>query len=79
MGLADILSNIFPTAYAEEEQVVEVVEEVIEEEEPEEAEDPKPAIMEGKLYGKRKPDTSAMCSCPVNRVRKALRFFEATP
>lgn len=51
MGLTDILSSIFPTAYAEEEQVVEVVEEVIEEEEPEEVEDPKDAIMEGKCYG----------------------------
>lgn len=58
MGLADIFSTIFPTAYAEEEQqqqpeeVVEQVEEVVEEaeeeeEEPEEAEDPKPQIMEG--------------------------------
>ncbi|KAL1932112.1 hypothetical protein VTP01DRAFT_9168 [Rhizomucor pusillus] len=57
MGLADIFSTIFPTAYAEEEQqqqpeeVVEQVEEVVEEaeeeeEEPEEAEDPKPQIME---------------------------------
>ncbi|CDS07465.1 hypothetical protein LRAMOSA01414 [Lichtheimia ramosa] len=70
MGLADILSNIFPTAYAEEEQVVEVVEEVIEEEEPEEAEDPKPAIMEGKLYGKRKPDTK--CEKPCASLKQHL-------
>ncbi|KAI7881864.1 Non-heme 11 kDa protein of cytochrome bc1 complex [Lichtheimia hyalospora FSU 10163] len=46
MGITDILSSIFPTAYAEEEQVVEVVEEVVEEEEPEEVEDPKDQIME---------------------------------
>ncbi|KAI9320126.1 ubiquinol-cytochrome C reductase hinge domain-containing protein [Dichotomocladium elegans] len=45
MGLTDIFASIFPTAYAEEEDVVvEVVEEV--EEEEEEPEDPKPEIME---------------------------------
>ena len=58
MGLTEIFSSIFPTAYAEEEQpveVVEVVEEVVEEaaeepeeEEEEELEDPKEQIMEGK-------------------------------
>ncbi|KAI8148120.1 ubiquinol-cytochrome C reductase hinge domain-containing protein [Fennellomyces sp. T-0311] len=54
MGLTDIFSSIFPTAYAEEEQAAEPVEEVeevveeVEEEEEEEEEivDPKEQIME---------------------------------
>lgn len=68
MGLTDILSSIFPTAYAEEEQVVEVVEEVVEEEEPEEVEDPKEAIMEGKCCGKWHLDTRALDSFLVARM-----------